>query len=401
MNYNETLDYINSLGKFRLPAGLSRMKAVCEKLKNPQDKFKSIHIAGTNGKGSTALFIANILKESGKKVGLYISPFVVNFRERIQINGEYISEADAVKCSKKVIDTGIELNAFEFITAVSFLYFFEKNVDVAVIETGLGGRFDATNVIKNVIACVITKIGLDHTLLLGETVEQIADEKCGIIKSQNVITVPNQDKAALSVIKGYAHNLLVPETLKIISADLGGTKFSFKGKTYETGLLGEHQAINAVTAISTVESLKYGISYDTIKTALKNSKFPARLEKVSSNPLTIIDGAHNLDGAKVLAEFLKGLKEKPTVIIAMMKDKNCDGFLKTLLPNVKDCIVTKIENPRCMGSKELSAIASKYTKNIIKTDNLKDAILRAKSSKNPVFITGSLYLASEARKYYI
>ena len=159
--------------------------------------------------------------------------------------------------------------------------------------------------------------------------------------------------------------------------------------------------MNAVTAISTVESLNLGISYDIIKTALKNSKFPARLERVSDNPLTVIDGAHNLDGAIVLAEFLKELKEKPTLVIAMMKDKNCDAFLRTLLPYAKDCIITEIENPRCMSSEELSAIASKYTKNIIKTDNLKDAIFKLKSSKNPVFITGSLYLASEARKYCI
>ena len=319
MDYKETLEYINSLGKFRLPSGLSRMKEVCGKLNNPQDKFKSIHIAGTNGKGSTAAMTANILSQSGRKVGLYISPFVVNFRERIQINGEYISETDLVKYSRKVIDTAISLNEFEFITAVAFLYFSEKNIDVAVIETGLGGKFDATNVIKNVCTCVITKIALDHTAVLGETIEKITEEKCGIIKTKKTVTVPDQNPKALSVIENYAEETLIPEFPEIYSSSLKGTKFVFEGRNYEIHLLGKHQVLNAVTAITAVRSSPFNVSYEDIKTALENTRFPARLEIVSEKPLTIIDGAHNPDGAEVLSKFLKQFNEKPTFIIAMMK----------------------------------------------------------------------------------
>lgn len=401
MDYKETLEYINSLGKFRLPPGLSRMKEVCGKLNNPQDRFKSIHIAGTNGKGSTAAMTANILSQSGRKVGLYISPFVVNFRERIQINGEYISETDLVKYSRKVIDTAISLNEFEFITAVAFLYFSEKNIDVAVIETGLGGKFDATNVIKNVCTCVITKIGLDHTAVLGETIEKITEEKCGIIKTKKTVTVPDQNPKALSVIENYAEETLIPEFPEIHSSSLKGTKFVFEGREYEIHILGKHQVLNAVTAITAVRSSPFNVSYEDIKTALENTRFPARLEVVSEKPLTVIDGAHNPDGAEVLSKFLKQFNEKPTFIIAMMKDKDCDSFLSKILPYADTCIITKIENPRCMDVGDLSALATKYTKNIIKTDNLADAIKRAKSSKNSIFIVGSLYLASDARKYYI
>ena len=181
MTYNETLDFIHSLGKFRLPASLERIKEVCKRLGDPQNSFKSIHIAGTNGKGSTAAMISNILIKSGLVTGTFISPFIVKFNERIQINGRYISDDDLVFYAEKVRETGVRLNEFEFITALCFLYFKDKKIDVAVMETGLGGRLDATNVLENVSVSVITKIGLDHTAILGETIEKIAAEKCGII----------------------------------------------------------------------------------------------------------------------------------------------------------------------------------------------------------------------------
>ena len=195
MNYDETLSYIHSLGKFRLPASLDRITAVIKMLFDPQNAFKSIHIAGTNGKGSTASMLSNIYIKEGYRVGLFISPFIISFNERIQINGQFISDADLAFYAEKVKACGVELNEFEFITAVCFLYFKDKKVDVAVIETGLGGRLDATNALQNVAASVITKIGLDHTAVLGETIEKITAEKCGIIKKNApVITVCDEDE---------------------------------------------------------------------------------------------------------------------------------------------------------------------------------------------------------------
>ena len=167
MNYNDTLNFIHSLGNFSLPAGLDRIKTVLDLLGNPQKQLKAIHIAGTNGKGSVSAMLANIFKTAGYKTGLFISPYIIDFRERIQINGEYISESDLIEYAERVRKTEITLTEFEFITAIAFLYFKEQNIDILICETGLGGRLDATNSLENKIACVLTKIGLDHTAILG------------------------------------------------------------------------------------------------------------------------------------------------------------------------------------------------------------------------------------------
>ena len=188
MNYTETLNYIHSLGNFSKPPTLERIKAVLQKLGNPQNNFKAIHIAGTNGKGSVSSMLSKVFNLAGYKTALFISPFIIDFCERIQINGNFISEDDICKLAEIVKDTNIELTEFEFITAIAFLYFSQENCDIAIIETGLGGRLDATNTLENVIANVITKIGLDHTAVLGDTIEKIAYEKCGIIKNCPVIT---------------------------------------------------------------------------------------------------------------------------------------------------------------------------------------------------------------------
>ena len=177
MNYQETLNYIHSLGMFSHRAGLERITAALEILGNPQNQFDAVHIAGTNGKGSVVAFVSSVFRKAGLKTAVFVSPYIVNFRERIQINGEYISEGDLCRLSQRVIETGVSLTEFEFITAVAFLYFAEQKCDIAVIETGLGGRLDATNTLTRKKASVITKIGLDHTLVLGGTIKKIAAEK--------------------------------------------------------------------------------------------------------------------------------------------------------------------------------------------------------------------------------
>lgn len=406
LNYSETLNYIHSLGMFSHPAGLERITDTLNKLDNPQNKFKSIHIAGTNGKGSVSVMTASALSYAGYKTGLFVSPYIIDFRERISINGEYISENKLCELADTVKSTKTELTEFEFITAVGFLYFAQSKCDIAVIETGLGGRLDATNILKNVNVSVITKIGLDHTAVLGDTIEKIAKEKCGIIKNNITVTSPKQNEKALNVIKGNSDNLIVPdlEKLKIIKSDIYGNEFIYKDKRYKTSLSGNFQIENAVVAVETLENCKLNISYDDIYNGLSRAFIPARLEVISKNPLVVLDGAHNPDGADVLCKFMQNYKGKITAIVGMMKDKNYECFLQKILPLCKNVIATVVkENKRSLKKDELTAVAKKYCNNVYGENDLNNAVVLAQklSDGEPVFVFGSLYLASSIRNLLI
>lgn len=400
MKYNEILNYIHSLGRFSHKAGLDRITEVCAKLGNPQNDFKCIHIAGTNGKGSTCAFVSSALMAAGYKVGTFVSPYITDFCERIQINGEYISRDDLCRLSQRVIDTGVSLTEFEFITAVGFLYFSENKTQVAVLETGLGGRFDATNVIPEPLVSVITKIGLDHTAVLGDTLTQIAEEKCGIIKGDNVVTSHNQPYEALSIIKSHSTSIKMPDktNLKDIKCSVLGNSFVYNNVYYETSLGGEYQIENALIAIETLKNCGFAINEKHIKAGLKNAFIPARLEVVSQNPLIIIDGAHNPDGADALAAALKEYSGC-TAIIGVMRDKNYSEVLSKTLPFCKNAICVKPEGPRSLSAEELANEAQKHCNNIFVANTLDNALklARQKSNGKPIFVFGSLYLASQIR----
>ena len=400
MKYIETLNYIDSLCSFLHQASLERISAVCEKLGNPQNDFKAIHIAGTNGKGSVSTFISSALKQAGYKVGTFVSPYITDFCERIQINGEHISHDDLCCLSKKVIDTGVSLSAFEFITAVGFLYFSENKIDIAVLETGLGGRFDATNIIPQPIVSVITKIGLAHTAVLGDTLSLIAAEKCGIIKGNTVVTTCNQSEEALQVIKSYSPNVIVPikNDLSNVKISVLGNSFSYRNIDYKTSLGGQYQIENALVAIETLKNCGLKITDNDIKSGLETAFIPARLEVVSQNPLVVIDGAHNPDGANALCDVLKACKNI-TVIIGVMRDKNYKEVLSKTLPFCKNVICVKPGVPRALPADELSSVAKQYVKNVFVAAGLQDAIYLAKEKSNgsAIFVFGSLYLASEIR----
>ena len=396
MNYNETLNYIHSCGMFSHKAGLERITEVCKRLGNPQNDFRAIHIAGTNGKGSVNTFIVSALKEAGYRVGAFVSPYITDFCERIQINGEYINRDDLCRLSKKVIDTGVALTEFEFITAVGFLYFSENKTDVAVLETGLGGRFDATNVIAAPLVSVITKIGLDHTAILGDTIEQITREKCGIIKNNTVVTTHNQATTAYDVIKNYAPNVIMPNENDLTNVNISvlGNKFSYKGIDYKTNLGGGYQVENALVAIETLKNCGLEISDNDIKQGLHNAFIPARLEVVSQNPLIVIDGAHNPDGANVLCGVL-GEYKNITAVIGVMRDKNYKEVLSKTLPHCENVICVSPNVPRALPAEELATVARQYCKNVTVCDDLQHAL--ALANGNTTFIFGSLYLASEIR----
>ncbi len=400
MNYKETLEYIHSLGNFSLPATLDRIKAAMLALDNPQRNFKAVHIAGTNGKGSTAAMLASVFKTEGYKTALFTSPFIIDFRERIQIDGEFISENDLVRLSEHVINTNIKLTEFEFITAVAFLYFSEQKCQVAVIETGLGGRLDATNVLDNKAVSVITKIGLDHTAILGDTIEKIASEKCGIIGNSPTVTVANQESAALGVIKRSANKLTIPDKAKltVLRSDFSGNEFLYKGVKYKTCLGGGYQIENALVAIETVFESGIYVSYENLLKGIENGAFPARLESFFNGRI-VLDGAHNPDGAAALAEEIKTSKKPNVAIIGMMQDKDIDEVLKLTLPFFDSVITVKAaEMPRAIDAKLLAQMSQKYCKNVICASNYKKALKLALAIDDcRIFIFGSLYLASNIR----
>ena len=402
MNYNETLEYIHSLGMFSHPAGLERISELLKALDYPQKSIKAVHIAGTNGKGSTATFISSVFRAAGLKTALFISPFVIDFRERIQINGEFIPKVKLCKLAERVKRTGIAVTEFEFITAVAFLYFAEEKCDIAVIETGLGGRLDATNTLTDVCASVITKIGLDHTAILGNTFTQIATEKCGIIKNDNTICAVNQPKTAFAVIKKQSKKLIVPDkrSLKIIKTDISGNEFYYRGVHYKTALGGKYQIDNALTAIETIHHCGIEIDEECIVRGLADASFPARLEVLHRNPLIVLDGAHNPDGGAALEIAMRKYSGKITAIVGMMKDKNCSSFLKKVLPHCKSVITVRASSaPRSLEAQTLADLCRKYCDDVVASDELSKAIeIALKQAKDePIFIFGSLYLASSVR----
>ncbi len=419
MTYTDALNYIHSLNRFGIKPGLERITALLNELGNPHLSLNCIHVAGTNGKGSTSTALSNIMKESGKKTGLFISPFVVDFRERIQINGEYISEEDLTYLTEKIslIVPKIEkelsdnITEFEFITALMFCYFKEQNCDIVVLEVGLGGRLDSTNVIKKPLASVITKIALDHIAVLGDTIEKIAFEKCGIIKEGcPVITSSLQNPVAYQVIKKNSGEKVSPFYTADVSSVEGlevmpfGSKFTYKNMQIEVNLPGSHQIENMVTVSKT--ALLLGCSEDAIVNGISKTVFPARLEILSKKPLVILDGAHNENGADVLAEYLDSNLLSPVAILGMMADKNCDGVIEKIASRCRAVYSVTVEgNPRAESAENLAKSARKYCAEAYAESDYYSALISAanksKELSAPILICGSLYLASDVRKMAI
>lgn len=397
MNYTKILDYIHSLGNFSKAPSLERIKQVLKKLNSPQKDLKVFHIAGTNGKGSVSSYISSVLRCAGFKTGLFVSPYITNFRERISINGEFISENDIVLISEKIIDCNVSLNEFEFITALGLYWFNQNKVDYAVIEVGLGGKLDATNVFDNSIP-VITHIGLDHTEILGDTVEKIAAEKCGIIKNNSAVVSPYQEQEVMDVIKTFAENVTVPDTkdLKNVKISLSSNSFTYKNIDYVSRLSGNYQIENALTAISALEASRIKLEISDIQKGIFEAYIPARLEIVSSNPTVILDGAHNPLAAKALSEFIKNQDKNVFAVVAMMKDKDIDGTLKEVLPLCGGCVVTEVPGlDRSVLAETLCNAASQFCDCVYCVKDASKALETAKKlTSGIVLVFGSLYLAS-------
>lgn len=414
MNYNEAVKYIHSRLRFGMKPGLERIEKLLDFMGNPHFNMNFIHVAGTNGKGSTSAMIASSLTMSGKKTGLFTSPYISEFRERISIDGEMIPQEDLSNITmemksiiEKMENSGEIITEFELITAIALMWYREKNCDVVVLETGLGGRFDATNVIKNPLASVITKIALDHTAVLGDSIDKIAFEKCGIIKENGItVTYPEQDINALEVIyesSAKKNNRLICgnlQAVKILREDITGTEIEYGDLNIKIPLAGRHQIKNAVTAIETLKNL--GVSSEDIVKGIGDTKFPARQEVISLNPLVILDGAHNPDGISTLKESLDRLLQgkKKIALMGMLEDKCIDKSLSIIAGCFDEIYAVEPENPRAVSAEIFAETARKYCKIVtVYNDKLKavEDALSSLNSETALICCGSLYLAGEIR----
>ncbi|MGO2083636.1 bifunctional folylpolyglutamate synthase/dihydrofolate synthase [Vagococcus sp.] len=423
MNYEETVEWIHGRLKFGIRPGLIRINEVLERLDNPQHKVRTIHIGGTNGKGSTTTFLRCLLEEAGLTVGTFTSPYIEQFSERIAINGQPIPDDDLVAVFNKVkpiideMDQDEELKntvEFEILTAMMFQYFYEKKVDVVIVEVGLGGRFDSTNVIHPLVSA-ITTLGLDHIDILGDTIEEIAHQKAGIIKARTPIVVGKVEDSAFEVIRAEAEELgspvyrygeaFVSEYLQPV--DTWGESFNFKSQELKldhvtTSLLGRHQVDNASVAIQVYliacEKLGLRVLPKHIKNGLKKAHWPGRMEKISDEPLIILDGAHNEHAMSVLKENLTKEFTGKTIhtIFAALSTKDIKGMLDDLkkVPNL-NLRVTTFDYPKAFTKEQYEALdLEPYTHwQAALADTLNDW-----SGDDVILITGSLYFISQVRE---
>ena len=425
MTYKEALKYIEETHKFGVRLGLGNISKLLEMLGNPQDNLNIIHVAGTNGKGSTCSFISKILQTAGYNVGLYTSPYLETFTERIRINGENIPEEEVgsiVSLIKTKIDEMVREGysyptEFEIVTAMALYHYNKQNVDYVVLEVGMGGRFDATNVISKSLVSVITPISLDHVDILGDTIGKIAYEKAGIIKENGLVVIHPQEEEAQRVViqvcneNNAQYTIADTKNVEIIKSSIDSQVFNCKvlDKEYynaEISLIGEHQVNNSIVALNVIGLLKdkYNlvISDEDIFKGLKETRWPGRIEKLQDNPIFIIDGAHNEDGANSLAKSIDNhFKGKDiTLIIGMLKDKDVDSVLKILIPRFNKIITTTPDNPRALSPEELKYKIQKYDKEVVALNSIENAVDYAlkNSNKDEVIISaGSLYMIGTVR----
>lgn len=420
MNYTEARAYVDSTERFGIKPGLERITKMLTYVGNPQDKLKFVHVAGTNGKGSTCTMLASVLTGAGYRTGLFTSPYVIDFRERFMVDGEMISEEEFAELMTRVRTvndllekSGCSLTQFELITAVAFLWFAQKQCDVVVLECGLGGRLDSTNVIKEPLCSVITKISLDHTDILGDTVEKIAVEKAGIIKPGcPVILAANQPKEAVTVVERKCAELGCPlvvggmDTVSVKTMLPTMTEVVYAGLRYMVPLAGPHQVENSVTVINAARELnERGLKLpdEKIVAGIAKAKLPARFDIISHDPLVVIDGAHNPDGVAALCASIDALLGGRSIvgIIGMLRDKAYESALAEIVPRFDIVITVTPDSPRALGAKELAACAQQFAGegvSVRPADSLKKAAsiaLDMTDEAAAVVVCGSLYLASD------
>lgn len=389
----------------------SRFGTDCEKellslLGNPQDKLRFIHVAGTNGKGSFCSMMSSVLQKQGYKVGLYTSPYIVIFNDRIRVNGLPIAEDDINDLFERVRQKADTMktppSSFDFITAAAFLWFYETKCDIVVLEVGLGGRYDSTNVIKNSLLSVITGIAFDHTEILGDTIEKIAWEKAGIIKENCPALYGGNDEKALNVIKNECeekHSELTvknPDSLKILSTTLDGTEFEFDGKEYFIRLLGLYQPANAATVLAAIDVLRkhgFEISETAVKDGLSSAVWQARFEKIADEPVVLYDGGHNPQGVRAAVESVRAYfgDKKINLLVGILADK-AHGEMAEELAKIADRVICIAPpSPRALPAEALAEEFCEAGANARAANSIKEGVKIALSYKKPVLVIGSLY----------
>lgn len=423
MTTQQAIEALHALPRMGQGApGLDRMQNLCDHLGNPEKELQCIHIAGTNGKGSLAAMTSSILTAAGYKTGLTISPYVVDFRERFQIDGEMIPPRTLANLTEKVLDAIDAIEAeggekpveFEAVTALAFLWFAREKCDLVVLETGLGGRCDATNVVPHKLVAAITKISYDHMEVLGDTLDKIAAEKAGIIKEGTVVVnYPDQPAEAMGPIltaAAEAHTSIITpdkDDLTLLRGKRLENRIDYGGYRAALGLPGTHQANHAAMAVEIALALwrefGYDISDDAILQGLADARMPARIEVLRRHPLLLLDGCHNPDGAKMLAATLTraDFEENLVGVLGVLADKDYKDMLSDLAPCFAKVYTVTPNCPRALSAEELQKEARFHT-DAEAADSVADAIRKAvdyadENNLAGVVVCGSLYLAAEAR----
>jgi len=415
MNYTEALEYIHSICWTFTKPGLERISALCEKLGNPQNDLKFVHVAGTNGKGSFCSMLDSVLRHAGYKTGLFTSPYIKVFNERMQFCGENISDCELAEITEYVKPFADSMEdkptEFELITAIGFEFFKRKKCDVVILEAGMGGRLDSTNIITSSLLSVITGISLDHTAFLGDTVEKIAAEKAGIIKENGAVLFGGNSESVEEVIKAKAaeknadYHFADKSGLEIISSDLSGSVFNYLNyKEIQLPLLGLYQPWNAANVLCAVEILKskgFTVSEEAVRAGLLAARWPARFEIISRDPLTIFDGAHNPEGIETAVQSIKRYfgDRKVCILTGVMKDKDYNYIAGKFAEIADRAFTITPQNPRALPAEEYAKVlegvgitASAYAS---VSDALKDAKAYAKSCDSALVCLGSLYMYCE------
>jgi dihydrofolate synthase/folylpolyglutamate synthase len=420
LTYPETLDYLFDLRRFGVKLGLETITNLLQRLDHPQRKYATLHIGGTNGKGSSAAMVAAMLQAGGYRVGLYTSPHLIDFRERIRVQDGDISEAHVCELTARirhVADPLGSLTFFEFTTAMAFQYFLDQQVDIAVIEVGLGGRYDATNVLDP-LGVLVTSIGFDHEMYLGQTLPEIAREKAGIIHHDVPVVLGEMPDSVNQVFKEIAQKYNAPlyrygEDFSI--SETSQTDFFYRGfrerfSGLQTNLLGRHQMSNAGCALALLESAtaeRFPLSVDAIKSGLQHVRWKGRLEIVQHDPMVILDGAHNPLGARVLFDFLQSqLHDCPgrkiIVVLGMMNDKPHAEYVQVLLPLIDTLIVTQPHMNRAATVDELRHAVPREDVKICAIADPWEAYSQAHQDARPsdlICVTGSLFLVGEVLQH--
>lgn len=415
MNYTEALEYIHSICWTFTKPGLERIASLCEKLRNPQNDLKFIHVAGTNGKGSFCSMLDSVLRNAGYKTGLFTSPYIKVFNERMQFCGENISNEELAEITEYVKPFADSMEdkptEFELITAIGFEFFKRKKCDVVILEAGMGGRLDSTNIIDSSLLSVITGISLDHTAFLGDTPEKIAAEKAGIIKPNGAVLFGGNSKSVEEVIKAKAAEMGADyyfadkSGLEILSSDLSGSIINYKEyNELKLPLLGLYQPLNAANVLCALEILKgqgFKIDEKAVREGLLAARWPARFEIISRDPLIIFDGAHNPEGIETAVESIKRYfgDEKVAILTGVMKDKDYNYISRKFAEIADRAFTITPANPRALPAAEyakvLEGVGITATSYESVASALADAKKFAKGSGAPLVCLGSLYMYCE------